>query len=275
MATRYCPECGAEYVATVTQCVDCLVALRDDVELERRAAEQADADEPAGGQKDPGEEVVYELGDWDPDQRVLLARILDSEGIAHVWEATDLVVRQADEARVEALMDDLDTSGEAGLDTEGDQVVYEVADWAPELRDRLVALLDRGSIPYAWDENRDLVVDAGDEDEVERLLDQVEYPDALPEDDTGGTEAQDVMSSLFVAADRLMHDPEDHEGVLDAVEGAQRAESLPVPYGFEPRVWENVVGRATAVRQALEADTDGDQVVELAKDLRATLRQYV
>ena len=273
MTTRYCPECGAEYVATVNQCVDCLVPLLEDVELDQRTRErEAQQRQAISG----SEQVVYELADWDPDQRVLLERILTSENILHVCEATDLVVRQDDERRVEALMDDLDESGTSlELDPDAEQVVYELSDWEAGLREKLVRLLDESAVPYAWDENQDLVVNAVDEDEVERLLDQVEYPDALPEGDDGGTDAQDVMSTLFVAADRLIHDPDDRDGTIEGVEAARAAEALELPYGFEPRAWATVLERTRALRETLEGDSTDDQVVEVATALRNLLRQYV
>jgi hypothetical protein len=266
VSTRYCPDCGAEYVATVTMCVDCLVPLLDDVEAEQRRGEIAE---------DAAEQTAYELAEWDPDNRVLLARLLDSEGIPHAWEATDLVIRQSDEARVEALMDEIEAPAD-----EGEQVVYELSDWAPDLKATLVGRLDEAMVRYGWDENGDLVVEEADEDVVEALLDELEFPDALPADDEGGgnddgPSAADVMSDLFVAADRLKNDPRDHEGVLGAFDGAQAAAALSTPYGFSDESWRAVVSRAGALRDALEGDVDDLTIEELATELRALLRQYV
>jgi len=203
---------------------------------------------------------------------VLLARLLDSEAIPHAWEATDLVVRQIDEERVEAIMDDIDTE-----DEEGEQVVYELSDWEPDLRAKLVERLDAARVAYAWDEHDDLVVDDTDEDVVEQLLDELEFPDSLPSDEDASeeTSAQDVMSDLFVAADRLKNDPADHEGVLGAFDGAQAAASLATPYGFTDEAWQAIVTRSAALRDALEGDVDDLEIMDLAAELRTLLRQYV
>jgi hypothetical protein len=268
--TRYCPQCGAEYIASVAMCVDCLVPLRDDVEAAGREEPAPARTGPMGEQT--GEQTAYDLAEWDPDNRVLLARVLDSEQIPHVWEATDLVIRQEDEQRVEAIMDDIDLD-----DEEGEQVVYELSDWAPELRATLVERLELARVAYAWDDNGDLVVDENDEDVVEQLLDELEFPDSLDADEDAPPEtaAQDVMSDLFVAADRLKKDPADHEGVLGAFDGAQAAAALPTPYGFTDDDWQAIVTRAGLLRDALEGDVDDEQIVELANGLRTLLRTYV
>jgi len=272
MSTRSCPDCGAEYIATVTMCVDCLVPLRDDVEAKERVGTEQRVEDTA----DPDakhEQTAYDLAEWDPDNRVLLARVLDSEGVPHAWEATDLVIRAVDEERVEAIMDDI----ESGAEEEAEQVVYELSDWAPELRATLVERLEAVRVAYAWDDNGDLVVEEHDEDVVEQLLDELEFPNSLDPDTEAPpeTSAQDVMSDLFVAADRLKKDPADHEGVIGAFDGAQAAAALAAPYGFTEEQWQAVVAKAAALRDALEGDVDDLEIIELATELRTLLRQYV
>jgi hypothetical protein len=75
-----------------------------------------------------------------------------------------------------------------------------------------------------------------------------------------------------------MHDPLDHEGVLSLVDGARLAETLPLPYGFAPAVWNDIVGQAQALRTSLESDAeevDDVKIIDQATSLRATLRNYV
>jgi len=73
-----------------------------------------------------------------------------------------------------------------------------------------------------------------------------------------------------------MHDPVDHEGVLSLVDAARMAETLPLPYGFAPPVWNDLVSQARGLRTALEKDdVDDEQIVEQATRLRATLRNFV
>lgn len=269
METKACPACGARYVATTTMCADCGVDLVDD--------------SPGGGgeQLGEGDQVAYDLEAWDPDDRVLVDRLLTSEAIPHAWEVATLVVRREDEGRVDRLLDDLDTGDDeelVDLDPDRPQLEYELEGWTDEQRRELDAVLDEHRVTHAWDEETSvLVVYEDDEERVEALLDAVEYPDALDEDGAGddGTAAQDVMSALFVAADRLLHDPGDADGVLEAVAAADRAAALPTPFGFADEDWAAVLGEADELKQALEGDADDEMVVERATALRTTLRRYV
>ena len=119
-----------------------------------------------------------------------------------------------------------------------------------------------------------------DEERVDAIVDAIEFPDQVSSEDEEEIEAeeslaeegldpQDVLSELFVAADRLMHDPLDHEGVLSLVDSARLAETLPLPYGFAPAVWKDVVSQAKHLREALEGEVDDDAVIEQATALRA------
>jgi hypothetical protein len=280
MASRWCPECGAEYVEGVRECADCLVPLVD-----QRPLSVDEVGEPEE------EQLAYELEHYDPDARVLLDGLLTNAGVVHAWQGATLVIRSADEAAVDELVDQLDTPVEQpALDPEADQVVYEVADWSPEQREQLEIALQQEDVAYEWDETGDLVVLEADEDRVEAMLDAIEFPDALPALDTGedidgdgigdtGQDdivVQDRLSDVFVAADRLMHDAEDHEGVLSLVDAARQVEQLAVPYGFSPATWADIVEQAQALRLMLEGSEDDDEtIMERARTLRNVLRQYV
>ena len=164
-ATRWCLLCGAEYVAGVLECADCLVPLSDRQPLR--------IDELGG---DEDEQVAYDFDELEPHARLVIDELFWTNGIAHAWDETSLIVR--------------------------------------------------------------------------------------PEDET--------------EADRLMHDPLDHEGVLSLVDGARLAETLPLPYGFAPAVWNDLVTQAQQLRAALEKDdVDDDQIIEQATRLRTTLRNFV
>ena len=52
---------------------------------------------------DEGEQTVYELPDWLPEQRAQLGILLEQAGIDYEWDQDDLVVPAADEAVVERL----------------------------------------------------------------------------------------------------------------------------------------------------------------------------
>ncbi|HTN79031.1 MAG TPA: hypothetical protein VMK16_05095 [Acidimicrobiales bacterium] len=274
MSTRLCPACGAQYLGWVTRCADCGVALVD--------AGPSVLDLPEDDQ------LVYELGEWSMDRRSLLESLLGADGIGHAWEAADLVVHVDDEARVDALVEAIEQGGVVGAATseqaglEGDQLVYELDEWSPTDRHKLGEQLTAAGVPFVWDAADALVVAADDEDAVEVILDSIEYPDALEEvvDESGDDDeaAQQALSELFLASDRLMHDPEDEDGTNGLLKAVEIAREVGVPYGIAPATWKAVVEHANELREGLMASPDEevvDQIVERATALRSLLRPYV
>jgi hypothetical protein len=273
-ATRWCLLCGAEYVAGVLECADCLVPLSDRQPLRL---------EELGG--DDEEQVAYEFDELEPMARLALDELFWSNGVAHAWDGSSLVVRVEDEQEADRLIDDADR--EAFLESDAEQVSYDFADWDDERRAQLTETLTSAAIDHAWDENGELVVLEEDEERVDAIVDAVEFPDQLAVDDDAeiaaedalaaeGRDPQDVLSELFVSADRLMHDPLDHEGVLSLVDAARMAQTLPLPYGFSPAVWNDLVAQAQALRASLEVDdVDDEKIIDQATHLRATLRDFV
>jgi len=72
----------------------------------------------------PGERTVYELSDWQPDQRAELSILLDQKGIAHEWEGEELLVPASREGEVEIIFDQVG-GGEGGDDEESDEDRYQ------------------------------------------------------------------------------------------------------------------------------------------------------
>ena len=276
VATKWCLLCSAEYVQGVLECADCLVPLSDRQPLRL---------EELGGEDE--EQVAYDFDELEPIGRLAVDELFWSNGIAHAWDEYSLVVRVEDEEEADRLIDEADR--EAFLESDAEQVSYDLADWDDDRRAQLTGALAAVSIEHAWDEHGELVVLEEDEDRVDALVDSIEYPDQLAVDDDAEIEAeekleeeegldpQDVLSELFVAADRLMHDPFDHEGVLSLVDGARLAETLPLPYGFAPAIWNDLVGQARDLRALLESDdqVEDEKIIEHATGLRATLRNFV
>lgn len=122
MTTRFCSACGAEYVEGALDCPDCGVAL--------------EGPGPALDAEDEGS-LVYELPEWSPELRAELTRQLDGRGIAHRWDGDDLVVAEADEDRVDAVMDELDPPDGDGDDDADDEADWEVMSALFEAADRL------------------------------------------------------------------------------------------------------------------------------------------
>ena len=269
--TRWCLLCGGEYVAGVLECADCLVPLADRRPLS--VGELVNTDEDS---------VAYDFDELMAMQRLAIDELFWENGIGHAWDGLTLVVRAEDEEAADTLIDDADR--DAFLGGAAEQVAYELDDWGDDHRAELAEAMVASGIEHAWDEHGDLVVLAHDEDRVDAMVDAIEEGRGVADltvgddddDDTSGLDAQDVLSELFVSADRLMHDPLDHEGVLSFVDAVRALDALPLPYGFAPAVWDDLCTQVRSLATALEAeDADDDDIMERATAVRTALRQYV
>jgi len=90
MAVQTCAGCGASYLETARVCTDCNLPLG------------------GGHLEDADDQVGYDLDDWTPDQKGDLIAALATGGIPHRWEASELIVGEADADAVEQLIDDID-----------------------------------------------------------------------------------------------------------------------------------------------------------------------
>lgn len=91
MSTRWCPECRAGYQSWALECMDCHVALVDEIPPE--------VDHSL---------VTYDLAEWPDDRRAVVDAILRGEEILHEWVGAELRVGASHEAEVDAILDDLD-----------------------------------------------------------------------------------------------------------------------------------------------------------------------
>jgi hypothetical protein len=165
-----------------------------------------------------------------------------------------------------------------------DDIGYELEDWPVTVRAPATAALVEMGIPYRWEEGLVLVVPASAEEEVDRLLDQLEAEEVFhfpgeeeleAEGEDGGEEAQAAMSDLFVAADRFQNSPFDDRAIRVMEESAARVADCLPPYGIERPVWSRIQELAGIVASGLEKAEDFDAVAEDARALRAFLREYV
>lgn len=268
---------------------DITVATDDDADEDdgRLAATEAD-------------QIGYDNDDWDSGTRSMLSSLLRSEGIHFAWEATTLVVNARDEERVDAIVEQVELSTLEPLDPAAPKVVYELDGWSEEQRATLAGELLSAGISHDWDDEDNLVVLEDDEAAVDPLVDVIDDGDLTDDDEAGddevdGLAAQDAMSDLFVAADRLVHDPTDGTAISTLTSASERVEAMPVPYGFAPADWKNIVDRSAGLRALVTGDgeaandadgpdadgaadaeqADEDAVVEAATGLRTLLRSYV
>lgn len=239
------------------------------------------------GQDDPHDDeesgegyVVYELHQRARETRLMVQQLLEADDVPYVWEGTDLVVPGAFEKQVDALVDHADAAAEPVLDPEADKTLYELSDWTDEQATRLALELDDAEIRYDFDIEGNLLVLVEDEDRVEEILDSIDFPDTSRPDDDGddgdGLAAQEVLSALFLASDRLRKNAADPPGVLGLVEAAPRIEGMALPFGFDPKVWDRIVASAVELRDAIEDDETSDDDIEAqAETLRSLLSTLV
>lgn len=248
MATRTCPDCGTQYVATVRRCIDCDTTLVDD-DTGRGEATPAAVSSPLGD----GDQLGYELEGWGNQLKVTLEGMLEAEGVRRVWEAGALVVAAADETAVDELIATVEGDDVPGPDEDVDRVALEIegldGDGFAELDARLIA----AAVPHAWDDEGALVISEADEDEVLALVEVV-----LEGADAGGDglAAQQALSVLYVAVDRLVKDPTDAKLARTYTEAVGGLGGLGVPYGFAAGEWRSLVAEAEALAGLVGGDGD-------------------
>ncbi len=238
-------------------------------------ATPAGADAGAPGDEAGGEGVDYDLVDWSEIERQAVTDRLREAGIPHGWEGTSLQIAAVDEAAVENILDIVEGDADQPLDGDRDQVAYDLSEWEDDQVTMLASELRQAGIAYGWDAD-ELYVYSDDEQAVDELFDRVAHPHELAaedDDDSGGGE---LLGEIFVAADRLQHDGEDHEGTLTLLDMDRAIDADEPPYGLGKPEWSHLCDRVSALGTLLQADTvDQDAVMESARDLRTALRPYV
>jgi len=263
MATRVCPQCGSQYVASVRSCIDCDVALVDEVEPE--AAEPATTASPLGD----GDQIAYELEGWGNQLKVTLEGMLDQAGIRRVWESGALVVPAANEEEVDALVATVEGSDVVELDDDAPQVAFEIEGLGPDELADLDTRLIAAHLAHAWDEDGALLVAEADEEQAAAIVD--EAVDGPADDELDGLVVQEALSGVYVAVDKLMKDSDDAKLRVRYVGAAAALDGLPVPYGLSGADWQSlghdVSALAALVRPGSEEDEDeGDEADVLDGD---------
>ena len=171
---------------------------------------------------------------------------------------------------------------------------FELDEWSAADRGGLAASLGARGIDYRWEPGLVLVVRAGDEGQVDSLLDDLENDDdgdwptgtavtaarttttmgrrRCEDDADGGERAQKAMADLFVAADRLMHGPGDERVADDLIAATAVVSASAPPYGFEPVAWLQIRELAAGVVDVLQGDGTDETVMLEARSLREALQ---
>lgn len=243
-------------MASVRRCIDCEVVLVDQV-----ADEEADvlvAPSPVGD----GDRVAYELEHWGNQLKVSLEGMLDKAGIRRVWEVGALVVSASDADAVEALIETVEGRDVEDLQEMDEQLAFEIegldAEGAAELDAQLIA----AGIAHAWSDEGDLLVALEDEDRVTAIVEAVVEGEI--DDEVDGVAANQILSEIYVALDKLIKAPSDDKLIQRLGEAADALEPVGVPYGFAAQEWADLkqeVAALTAMARGEEVDDD-DEVVD-------------
>ena len=167
-------------------------------------------------------------------------------------------------------------------DRPDEEVLYELDDWPAATRVELTRILAERAIPSRWEPGLTLAVRQLDAELAESVLDELEETALVDDEDEldddegdGGAVAQAAMAELFVAADRLMHEPTDAEVAAELGAAAGIVGENPPPYGIEDQLWGKLREVSAVVCGDLDAQVDPDVVAEHARTLREILRPYV
>lgn len=239
-------------------------------------AEGGGADEEGGANADdPGDqELEYNLDEWSALEHGAVTERLVEAGVPHHWDGAKLYVASSDEAAVEAVLDAVEGVNEP-LDPERDQVAYELSEWDDDQIAALVEALEAEGIAFAWDGD-ELFVYATDEQMLDTLLDGVAHPDELPAEADDGDAGGELLGELFLAADRLQSDPDDHETAVIVLDLARAAEAAGPPYGLTDTEWGHLRERVSELSNLLRGPPGYENsVLATARDLRNALRPYV
>ena len=205
-----------------------------------------------------GSERVFDLAGW-PDEALTMAKaLLEEDGMAHSWEGDSLVVDAAERDEAAALLDDVVLACEPRLDADADRTAYDLAGWPDFELELLRGALEDAELLFEWTDEDELLVYESDEQRVDELFERLDLrgPNAGVELD--GEALSALLTTLFVASDRLTGNVDDTDAVLAAHRCILEVEELAIPYGMDPDGWEELVADARELRRLIEADADAD-----------------
>ena len=98
-----------------------------------------------------------------------------------------------------------------------------------------------------------MLVRAADEERVELVIDDLlAREEEASFEELEGLEVNDLLSSLFVACDRLRRDPGDPEGTRGVTTHARRLAGVRTPFGFSAPDWRNLRNAAVELLDLVE-----------------------
>jgi hypothetical protein len=218
------------------------------------------------------------LSDWGARERQLLDNELAVNRIRYAWEAGDLVVNSSDEEIVDELIALIEDRISLDLSPDAEPVIYDIGDWPPGLDDRFAEELVEARIPHARG-YREFTIGLDEEERVDEIVERISREwetDQADAEAPDGLDAQEVLSGLFLSADRLIHSPKDKSDAKAFERAATAAAELSLPFGFEQAEWDALLADVTALSDLLaDEESYEDDVMDAATNLRTRLRSLV
>ena len=240
-------------------------------------ADAAEAESTELTDDEGGEWLAYELHEWAAESRSMLAQLLLADGVTHSWQGTTLLAHQDVEEQVDALIDEVEQADSRELDPDEPQVAFEMEGWSGELQAALAERLGAVGVPHEFDTDGDLVCHEADEEQVELIIEELlaragdEGLEALD-----GLDANDLLSALFEATDRLRRDVHDSKGVLGVLQHGRRLQESATPFGFAATNWASLRDAAADLCDLIEDEESvDDDIADLAVRLRDTLQRII
>ena len=239
--------------------------------------EDGDDEERKLTDDEQGEWLAYELHEWASQTRSMLAQLLIADEVVHSWQGTTLLAHESVEVQVDALLEEVEAAANPELDPDAEQVAFEMAGWSGELQALLAERLGQAGVAHEFDVDGDLVCHEADEEQVELVIEDLLARSAEEGlEELEGLEANDLLSALFEATDRLRRDIHDGSGVMGALEHGRRLAGVATPFGFAATAWASLREAAGDLADLLESDDGTDEdIIDLASRLRDTLHRII
>jgi len=267
----YCFQCAREYVEEVTECSECGVGLVE---------EQPTPPEEVGEQDEP--QVAYELYDWSFEARRMLDGLLTSESISHGWQGAVLIVREADEDRVDGLVEQASAADEPILDPDAEKVGYSMEEWEADAQNALVDALGLAGIAHEFSAEGELIIAEENEEAVDEIIEQVAEKISIDGELGEATEVieglalNDLLGEVMNLANKLRKNAGDARATISMVDRANLLADVRTPFGFDSRRWQNIRLSARRMVETLSDEhRDEESVTEMAEALSSQLREVV
>ena len=270
--TRWCFQCAAEYTDEAETCTECGVGLVDEPPL---------PPEEVGGEDD--DQLAYELHAWAFESRRMVDQLLTADEIPHAWQGATLVVLEVDEDEVDAIIDEVERSTLPTLDPTLEKIEYDLDGWSAAQQTKLSDELGLVGIPNEFNADGHLLVHAIDEVRADEVVERLTSPDVEGYDESdlvelGGHEVGELLTDVFVAADRLRKAPDDFKARSALLAHGERLVGARAPFGFSSQDWGGLRDRCSALMAVVSEETtddDHEEIVGQAVGLRDALHTLI